>query len=196
MQNDKNIPLTTKESKEVHKAPISGRKNAEGRRDSWLIKQLDYYEVNYAQSDIEEIQKRVLLIQENIVPIQRLLLEYPKRWPRIYGTLELFREKAKIDWEKRNDEMDYHGISEKEREYLKKSLMLTNLKLSKLNVPLPSSIFNAMYRFIEDKDFEYLLDKKSISYILTLTEREDPPPNWDKKLYRFLRKYFRKEIMR
>jgi hypothetical protein len=53
-----------------------------------------------------------------------------------------------------------------------------------------------MYRFIEDKDFEYLLDKKSISYILILTEREDPPPNWDKKLYRFLRKYFRKEIMR
>jgi len=92
--------------------------------------------------------------------------------------------------------MDYHVISDKEREYLKKSLMLTNLKLSKLNVPLPSSIFNAIYRFIEDKDFEYLLDKKSISYILTLTEREDPPPNWDKKLYRFLRKYFRKEIMR
>ncbi len=196
MQNDKNVPLTTKDSKEVHKALISGRKNAEGRRDSWLIKQLDYYEVNYAQSDIEEIQKRVLLIQENIIPIQRLLLEYPERWPRIYSTLELFREKAKIDWEKRNDEMDYHGISEKEREHLKKSLMLTNLKLSKLNVPLPSPIFNAMYRFIEDKDFEYLLDKKSISYILTLTEREDPPPNWDKKLYRFLRKYFRKEIMR
>lgn len=196
MQNDKNIPLTTKDSKEVHKAPFSGRKNVEGRRDLWLIKQLDYYEVNYTQSGIEEIQKRVLLIQENIAPIQRLLLEYPERWPRIYSTLELFREKAKTDWEKRNDEMAYHGISEKEREYLKKSLMLTNLKLSKLNVPLPSPIFNAMYRFIEDKDFEYLLDKKSISYILTLTEREDPPPNWDKKLYRFLKKYFRKEIMR
>ncbi|NYT13079.1 MAG: hypothetical protein GKC01_01055, partial [Candidatus Methanofastidiosa archaeon] len=160
MQNDKNIPLTTKDSKEIHKAPLLGRKNVEGRRDSWLIKQLDYYEVNYTQSDIEEIQKRVLLIQENIIPIQRLLLEYPERWPRIYSTLELFREKAKIDWEKRNDEMDYHGISDKEREYLKKSLMLTNLKLSKLNVPLPSPIFNAMYRFIEDKDFEYLLDKK------------------------------------
>ena len=141
MQNDKNIPVITKDSKETHKVPVSERKNVRGRRDSWLIKQLDHYEVNYAQSDIEEIKKRVFLIQENIIPIQRLLLEYPERWPKIYSTLELFREKAKIDWEKRNDEMDYHGISEKEREYLKKSLMLTNLKLSKLNVPLPSTIF-------------------------------------------------------
>ncbi|HNR44374.1 MAG TPA: hypothetical protein PLI06_06075 [Methanofastidiosum sp.] len=196
MQDDKDIPVITKNSKETHKVSTPERKNVQGRRDSWLIKQLDYYELNYAQSDIDEIKKRVFLIQENIIPIQRLLLDYPERWPRIYSTLELFREKAKIDWEKRNDEMDYHVISDKEREYLKKSLMLTNLKLSKLNVPLPSSIFNAIYRFIEDKDFEYLLDKKSISYILTLTEREDPPPNWDKKLYRFLRKYFRKEIMR
>jgi len=196
MQDDKDIPVITKNSKETHKVSTPERKNVQGRRDSWLIKQLDYYELNYAQSDIDEIKKRVFLIQENIIPIQRLLLDYPERWPRIYSTLELFREKEKIDWEKRNDEMDYHVISDKEREYLKKSLMLTNLKLSKLNVPLPSSIFNAIYRFIEDKDFEYLLDKKSISYILTLTEREDPPPNWDKKLYRFLRKYFRKEIMR
>jgi len=139
MQNDKDIPLITKDSKETHKVPTPERKNVQGRRDSWLIKQLDYYELNYAQSDIEEIKKRVFLIQENIIPIQRLLLEYPERWPKIYSTLELFREKAKIDWEKRNDEMDYHSISDKEREYLKKSLMLTNLKLSKLNVPLPSS---------------------------------------------------------
>ena len=92
--------------------------------------------------------------------------------------------------------MDYHNISDKEREYLKRSLMHTNLKLSKLKVPLPSPIFNAIYRFIENKDYEYLLDKKSISYLLTLTEKEDPPPNWDKKLYGFLKKHLRKEIMR
>lgn len=196
MQNDKNIPLVKKDSKEAHKVPVPKRKKVQGRGGSWLIKQLDHYEVNYNQSDIDEIQKRVILIQENITPIQRLILEYPERWPRICSTLKLFREKAKIDWEKRNDEKSYHNISDNEREYLKKSLMLTNLKLSKLNVPMPSSVFSAIYRFIEDKDFEYLLDKKSISYILTLTEREDPPSNWDIKLYRFLRKYFRKEILR
>jgi len=175
---------------------VSRRKNISGKRDLWLIKQLDQYEANYNQSDIDEIKKRVFLVQENIIPIQRLLLRYPERWPRIHSTLDLFREKAKTDWEKRNDEMSYHSITSSEREYLKKSLMLTNLKLSKLKVPLPSSIFNAIYRFIENKDFEYLLDKKSISYLLTLTEKEDPPPNWDKKLYGFLRKYLRNEIMR
>jgi len=175
---------------------VSRRKNISGKRDLWLIKQLDQYEANYNQSDIDEIKKRVFLVQENIIPIQRLLLRYPERWPRIHSTLELFREKAKTDWEKRNDEMSYHSITSSEREYLKKSLMLTNLKLSKLKVPLPSSIFNAIYRFIENKDFEYLLDKKSISFLLILTEKEDPPPNWDKKLYGFLRKYLRKEIIR
>jgi hypothetical protein len=172
------------------------RKNNEGRRDLWLITQLDQYEINFSQSDIDEIKKRVFLVQENIVPIQRLLLRYPDRWPKIHNTLEIFREKAKTDWEKRKDGMEYHNISGKEREYLRKSLMQTNLKLSRLKVPLPSPIFNAIYRFIENKDYEYLLDKRSISYLLTLTEKEDPPPNWDKKLYGFLRKYLRKEIMR
>jgi len=166
------------------------------RRDSWLITQLDYYEVNYAKSGIDEIKKRVILIQENILPIQRLLLIYPERWPKIYVAIELFKEKSKKDWEKRIDGMRYHNVTPSEMEYLKKSLMHTNLKLSKLKVPLPSPIFNAIYRFIENKDFEYLLDKKSISYILSLTEMENPPPNWDKKLYEFLRKYFRKEIMK
>jgi len=92
--------------------------------------------------------------------------------------------------------MDYHNISAAEREYLKKALMHTNLKLSNLKVPLPSVIFNAIYRFIDNKDFEYLLDKKSISFLLNLTEKEDPPPNWDKKLYLFLRKRLRKQIIR
>lgn len=180
----------------VKKSPKRTRKKVVGRRDPWLIKQLDYYEENYSQSDIDEIKKKIFLIQENILPIQRLLLKYPERWPRIYETVEIFREKAKIDWEKRNNEMDYHNISYAEREYLKKALMLTNLKLSKLKVPLPSVVFNAIYRFIDNKDFEYLLDKKSISFLINLTDKEDPPPNWDKKLYGFIRKYLRKEIIR
>ncbi|NYT04591.1 MAG: hypothetical protein GKC00_07800 [Candidatus Methanofastidiosa archaeon] len=196
MQNDINSSPVTKTLKRSSRPRSLRRKNTEGRRDLWLIKQLDQYELNFSQSDIDEIKKRVFLVQENIVSIQRLLLRYPDRWPKINNTLELFREKAKTDWEKRKDEMDYHNISDKEREYLKRSLMHTNLKLSKLKVPLPSPIFNAIYRFIENKDYEYLLDKKSISYLLTLTEKEDPPPNWDKKLYGFLKKYLRKEIMR
>lgn len=196
MQKDITPPSKADDSKKDPKTSVSRRKNIPRRRDLWLIKQLDHHEVNYNQSDIDEIKKRVFLVQENILPIQRLLLKYPERWPRIYGTLELFREKAKTDWERRNDQMSYHSITSSEREYLKKSLMLTNLRLAKLNVPLPSSIFNAIYRFIENKDFEYLLDKKSISYLLILTEKEDPPPNWDKKLYGFLRKYLRKEITR
>ena len=186
MQNNINPSPVTKTLKTSSRTRSLRRKNTEGRRDLWLIKQLDQYEINFSQSDIDEIKKRVFLVQENIVPIQRLLLRYPDRWPKINNTLELFREKAKTDWEKRKDEMDYHNISDKEREYLKRSLMHTNLKLSKLKVPLPSPIFNAIYRFIENKDYEYLLDKKSISYLLTLTEKEDPPPNWDKKLYGFL----------
>lgn len=196
MQKNNAEPPEENCSIKVPKQSISRRKNILGRRDLWLIKQLDHYETNYNQSDIDEIKKRVFLIQENIVPIQRLLLKYPERWPKIHNTLELFKEKSKTDWEKRNDQMNYHSINSSEREYLKKSLMLTNLRLSRLKVPLPSSIFNAIYRFIENKDFEYLLDKKSISYLLILTEKEDPPPNWDKKLYAFLRKYLRKEIMR
>lgn len=196
MQKNNAEPPEENCSIKVPKQSVSRRKNILGRRDLWLIKQLDHYETNYNQSDIDEIKKRVFLIQENIVPIQRLLLKYPERWPKIHNTLELFKEKSKTDWEKRNDQMDYHSINSSEREYLKKSLMLTNLRLSRLKVPLPSSIFNAIYRFIENKDFEYLLDKKSISYLLILTEKEDPPPNWDKKLYAFLRKYLRKEIMR
>lgn len=196
MQKNNAEPPEENCSIKVPKQSVSRRKNIPGRRDLWLIKQLDHYETNYNQSDIDEIKKRVFLIQENIVPIQRLLLKYPERWPKIHNTLELFKEKSKTDWEKRNDQMDYHSINSSEREYLKKSLMLTNLRLSRLKVPLPSSIFNAIYRFIENKDFEYLLDKKSISYLLILTEKEDPPPNWDKKLYAFLRKYLRKEIMR
>lgn len=178
------------------KASIPKNKNASGRRDLWLMKQLDMYEANYSQSNIDEIKKRIILVQENTLPIQRLLLKYPNRWPKLNNTLELFKEKTKIDWEKRNNEMGYHKLSYKEKEYLKKSLMLTNLKLSKLKVPLPSPVFNAIYRFIENKEFEYLLDKKSISYIMNLTEQKDPPLNWDKKLYGFLRKYLRKEIMR
>jgi hypothetical protein len=196
MQNDINSSPLTNLPKRRPKPRSLRRKSTEGRRDVWLIKQLDQYEINFSQSDIDEIKKRVFLVQENIVPIQRLLLMYPDRWPKIHNTLEIFREKAKTDWEKRKDGMDYHSISDKEREYLKKSLMQTNLKLSRLKVPLPSPIFNAIYRFIENKDFEYLLDKKSISYLLTLTEKENPPHNWDKKLYGFLRKYLRKEIMR
>ena len=196
MQKDNTLPPKVNDSKKVPKTSVSRRKNIPGRRNLWLIKQLDHYEVNYNQSDIDEIKKRVFLVQENILPIQRVLLKHPERWPRIYSTLELFREKARTDWEKRNDQMSYHTITLSERDHLKKSLMLTNLRLSKLNVPLPSSIFNAIYRFIENKDFEYLLNKKSISYILILTEKEDPPPNWDKKLYGFLRKYLRNEIMR
>ena len=196
MQKDSTISSAPQDSNKIPKNTTPGRKNSEGKRDLWLIKQLDQYEVNYNQSDIEEIKKRVFLVQENILPIQRLLLKYPERWPKIYSTLELFREKAKTDWEKRTDERSYHSISDKEREYLKKSLMLTNLKLSKLKVPLPSPIFNAIYRFIDNKDFEYLLDKKSISYLLILTEKEDAPLNWDKKLYVFMRKYLRKELMR
>lgn len=175
-----NFTITSSGKNKVHK---SLRKKSIGRRDSWLIKQLDYYEENYLHSDINEIKKKVFLIQENILPIQRLLLKYPDRWPRIHKTLEVFREKAKIDWEKRNNEVYYHNISADERVYLKKALMLTNLKLSKLRVPLPSIVFNAIYRFIDNKDFEYLLDKKSISFLINLTDREDPPPNWDKKLY-------------
>lgn len=196
MQKNNAEPPEENCSIKVPKQSVSRRKNILGRRDLWLIKQLDHYETNYNQSDIDEIKKRVFLIQENIVPIQRLLLKYPERWPKIHNTLELFKEKSKTDWEKRNDQMNYHSINSSEREYLKKSLMLTNLRLSRLKVPLPSSIFNVIYRFIENKDFEYLLDKKSISYLLILTEKEDPPPNWDKKLYAFLRKYLRKEIMR
>ncbi|HNV93638.1 MAG: hypothetical protein APG08_00099 [Candidatus Methanofastidiosum methylothiophilum] len=178
------------------KISIPKNKNMSGRRDLWLMKQLDTYEANYSQSNIDEVKKRVILVQENILPIQRLLLKYPERWPKLNNTLELFKEKMKMDWEKRNDEINYHKLSYKEKEYLKKSLMLTNLKLSKLKVPLPSPVFNAIYRFIENKEFEYLLDKKSISYIMSLTEQKDPPLNWDKKLYGFLRKYLRKEIMR
>lgn len=196
MQNDNAQPCEENNSSKVPKNSVSRRKNIPGRRDLWLINQLDQYEANYSQSDIDEIKKRVFLVQENILPIQRLLLKYPERWPKIHNTLELFKEKSKTDWEKRNDQMNYHSINSSEREYLKKSLMLTNLRLSRLKVPLPSSIFNVIYRFIENKDFEYLLDKKSISYLLILTEKEDPPPNWDKKLYAFLRKYLRKEIMR
>ncbi len=186
----------TKYPEKISKNTDSEIKNIEAKRDLWLIKQLDYYETNFTISDIDEIKKRVSLVQENIVPIQRLLLKYPERWPRINSSLELFKDKSKIDWEKRKDQMGYHSIPEKEQEYLKKSLMLTNLRLSKLKVPLPSPIFNAIYRFIENKDFEYLLDKKSISYLLTLTEKEDPPLNWDKKLYVFMRKYLRKELLR
>jgi len=191
-----NNPTSDKETSKNTKPRRLKSRKTDGRRDPWIIKQLDYYEENYNQSDIDEIKKKVFLIQENILPIQRLLLKYPDRWPRIYETVEIFKEKAKTDWEKRNAEMDYHNISAAEREYLKKALMHTNLKLSNLKVPLPSVIFNAIYRFIDNKDFEYLLDKKSISFLLNLTEKEDPPPNWDKKLYLFLRKRLRKQIIR
>lgn len=185
-----------KDSQKILRNSNTLRKNRLEKRDTWLIKQLDYYEENYNQSDIDEVKKKVFLIQENILPIQRLLLKYPDKWPKIYETVELFKEKAKTDWEKRNSEKDYHSISVAEREYLKKALMHTNLKLSKLGVPLSSVIFNSIYRFIDNKDFEYLLDKKSISFLLNLTEKEDPPPNWDKKLYAFLRKHFRKQLVR
>ncbi|KYC45322.1 MAG: hypothetical protein APG12_01268 [Candidatus Methanofastidiosum methylothiophilum] len=192
-----NLSKVSKDSKKITNSSVSrNRSSNEGNRDTLLIKQLDNYEANYNQSDIEEIKKRAYLVQENIVPIQRLIIKYPSRWPKINRSLELFREKGKTNWEKRNDEMNYHNVPDNEREYLKKSLMLTNLRLSKLKVPLPSPVFNAIYRFIENKEFEYLLDKKSISYLLTLTEREDPPLNWDKKLYVFMRKYLRKELLR
>lgn len=165
-------------------------------KDLQLLEQLDYYELNYNQSDIEEIKKRGIYIQENILSIQRLLLEFPNRWPNIFNTVEIFKKRAKSDWDENKNLRIYHNLSVPEKEHLKKSLMSTSLRLSKLKVPIPSPIFNSIYRFIENKDFEYLLDKKSISYLIILTEKEDPPLNWDKDLYIFLRKYLREELLK
>ena len=158
------------------------------------MKQLDMYEANYSQSNIDEI-KSDYFSPRKYTSNTKITSKYPNRWPKLNNTLELFKEKTKMIGKK--EIMKWATkLSYKEKEYLKKSLMLTNLKLSKLKVPLPSPVFNAIYRFIENKEFEYLLDKKSISYIMNLTEQNDPPLNWDKKLYGFLRKYLRKEIMR
>ncbi len=175
----------------------SYRKSSSRReKDLQLLEQLDYYELNYNQSDIEEVKKRVNYIQENILSIQRLLLEFPNRWPNICKTVEIFKKRAKNDWDENKTLRIYHDLSDSEKEELKNSLISTSLRLSKLKVPLPSPIFNSIYRFIENKDFEYLLDKKSISYLLILTEKEDPPLNWDKDLYIFLRKYLRTELLK
>ena len=164
--------------------------------DTILIKKLDYFEEKFDKSDIDEIKERVALINENVLSIQRLSLKYPGRWPKIYNTLSIIKEKNKIDWEKREADMGYHDIKEDEKESLKKALRLTSLRLSRLKVPLPSQIYNSIYRFIENKDFVHLLDEKSLAYLIKLTETEAPPPNWDKKLYVFLRKYLRRELLK
>lgn len=153
--------------------------NGKNHFKDWVIKRLNYYEINLKNKDIEEVKTRISFFIQYLDVIDSLSEEFPNRWKNLYNELHCTAIK-KVRFN--------NQISQTEKSALKEELRDINGRLL-----LPDNVFSAMMRFIENEPFE--LDDSTKRYIEILTAG-DRPNIWPERLYLFLQNVMRKMILK